>query len=386
MKKNKREIIVAHTSEITLKGKNRDMFEKELLRNIMSRFGKRAPQIKHMGARFIFETEKHSPDELLAILQTVPGIETLAYAYAVASDPETITAEAVSLMQHKDFDSFRITARRMDKKFPKGSQDVAKEVGAAVQVATDSKVSLKNFDLNLHIDIERDETYLYFEKIRGAGGLPIGSSGDLLVLLSGGIDSPVAAHMMQTRGSRVVCINFDAYPATPIENKQNVEKLAGILGEIQGGIDLYIVPFLDLQKEVMRVVPEDYRVIFYRRMMMRIATRLADDLGVQCLVTGESLGQVASQTVYNIRAVEEATMLPILRPLIGMHKNDIIIKARAIGTYETSIQPFEDCCSLYVPKHPVTKANLQKIAEVESSWEFEEIINTAYKNIEKIST
>lgn len=361
------------------------MFEKKLLENIYARFEKMRPKITHIGARFIFETDRHDPDELVKIIKTIPGIETLSHAYTVPSDYEAIKAEAVALMLGKEYNSFRITARRMDKKFPIGSQEIAKEIGAAVQSATDAAVSLKKFDINLHIDIERDETYLYFEKLRGAGGLPIGSSGDLLVLLSGGIDSPVAAHMMQTRGSRVICINFDAYPATPIENKQNVEKLAAIVGKIQGGIDLYIVPFLHLQKEVMRVVPQDYRVIFYRRMMMRIATRLADELGIQCLVTGESLGQVASQTVYNIRAVEEATPLPILRPLIGMHKNDIIIKAREIGTYETSIQPFEDCCSLYVPKHPITKANLQKIADVESSWEFEDIFNTTYEQIEKIS-
>jgi len=265
------------------------------------------------------------------------------------------------------------------------SQRVAQELGEFVMKKMKKKVDLVNFDLNIFVDIVDNFVFLYFEKIECRGGLPVGVSEPLLCLLSGGIDSPVAANLMQKRGAHIVYIHFDAYPATPKENSEKVKELVSVLNEYQFNSKLYLVPFLEIQKEILKIAPEDYRVIFYRRAMLRIAEKIARKENIIGLVTGESLGQVASQTMENIRAISEAVNVPILRPCIGLNKEEIINVARKIKTFDLSAQPFTDCCSLYVPKHPVTRADLNLILDKEDGWDFEKLVEKAIKNTELIN-
>jgi len=246
------------------------------------------------------------------------------------------------------------------------------------------KVDLKNFDLNCYLEIVNEYVLIYLHKIRGRGGLPVGTSEPLICLLSGGIDSPVAANLMQKRGAKIVFVNFDAYPATPKASQEKVKDLVQVLTQYQLESKLYIVPFLAIQKEILSKVPEDYRVIFYRRMMLRLASLIAQKEKVLALVTGDSLGQVASQTVENISAISQACDLQIFRPCIGLNKEEIITLAKEIGTLDISSQPFNDCCSMFVPKHPVTRANMEIILQSEKNWQYGDLLKSALNDAQII--
>ncbi len=379
-----KQYIVIHYGEIALKLGNRNFFEAKLIDNIrkaLKDFGKIS--LKHQHGRIIILVEENFDLELIKErLQKVFGIEYFVFAYNSEQDLKQIEKDLYSLIKKKKFKTFRITARRSQKAFPMNSQRVAEKLGEFVMKKMKKKVDLVNFDLNCSIDIVEDYAFLSFAKIECRGGLPVGVSEPLLCLLSGGIDSPVAANLMQKRGAPMVYIHFDAYPATPKENSEKVKELVKVLNDYQFNSKLYLVPFLDIQKEILKIAPEDYRVIFYRRAMLRIAQKIAVQERILALVTGESLGQVASQTVENIKAISEAIDLPILRPLIGFNKEEIINVARKIKTYELSVQPFTDCCSLYVPKHPVTRADLNLILAKEKDWDFARLIDSAIINSE----
>lgn len=374
--------IVIHYGEIALKLGNRKFFESKLIENIrkaLSDLGK--IWLKHQGGRIIILIEENYDLELIRQkLRKVFGIEYFVFAHNSEQDIEQIKKDLYGLIKKKKFKTFRITARRSQKAFPMNSQRVARELGEFVMKKMKKKVDLENFDLNIFVDIVENFAFLYFEKIECRGGLPVGVSEPLLCLLSGGIDSPVAANLMQKRGAHIVYVHFDAYPATPKENSEKVKELVKVLDEYQFDSKVYLVPFLDIQKEILKIAPEDYRVIFYRRAMLRIAEKIANKEGILALVTGESLGQVASQTVENIKAISEAVNMPILRPLIGFNKEEIIKVARKIDTFELSAQPFTDCCSLYVPKHPVTRADLNVILDKENTWNFAKPLAEALKN------
>lgn len=376
--------IVIHYGEIALKLGNRKFFESKLIENIrkaLKDVGK--IWLKHQGGRIIILIEENYDLELIRQkLQKVFGIEYFVFAHNCEQDIEQIKKDLYSLIKKKKFKTFRITARRSQKAFPMNSQRVAQELGEFVMKKMKKKVDLENFDLNIFVDIVENFAFLYFEKIECRGGLPVGVSEPLLCLMSGGIDSPVAANLMQKRGARIVYVHFDAYPATPKENSEKVKELVKVLNEYQNNSKLYLVPFLEIQKEILKIAPEDYRVIFYRRAMLRIAEKIANRESILALVTGESLGQVASQTVENIRAISEAISMPVLRPLIGFNKEEIISVARSINTYELSAQPFTDCCSLYVPKHPVTRADLNLILDKEKNWEYDQLLEKAIEKIQ----
>ncbi len=379
--------IVIHYGEIALKGGNRQFFEKKLMQNIkqaLSDLGKIL--IKEIYGRFIvLIAEGWDLDLIKSKLDKVFGIEYFAFAHNSTLDYNEIEKDLLSLLKTKKFKTFRVSARRANKNFPFDSQQLNEKLGAAIVKKMKKKVELKNYDLNCFLEIANNFAFIYFEKIKCRGGLPVGASDKLLCLISGGIDSPVAANLMQKRGAKIVFVNFDAYPATPRENQEKVKDLVRVLTEYQFDAKLYIVPFLTVQQEVIKKVPEDYRVVFYRRMMLRISRLIAKQENILALVTGESLGQVASQTVENIRAISEAIDLPILRPLIGFNKEEIITLAKQIGTYELSVQPFEDCCSLYVPQHPVTRADLNLIQDLEENWEFDGLLQEALKNTQTFS-
>ncbi|MDD5341254.1 MAG: tRNA 4-thiouridine(8) synthase ThiI [Patescibacteria group bacterium] len=377
--------IVIHYGEIALKLGNRKFFEAKLIENIrraLKDFGK--IWLRHQHGRIIILTEENFDlEKIKHQLEKVFGIEYFAFAWNSEQDLEIIKKDLYGLVKKKKFKTFRITVRRAQKSFFLNSQKIAEKLGEFVMKKMKKKVDLTDFDLNCFVDIVDNYAFLYFDKISGRGGLPVGVSGSLLCLISGGIDSPVAANLMQKRGARIVFVHFDSYPATPKENREKVKELVNVLNGYQHDSLLYVVPFLEIQKEILKVAPDDYRVIFYRRMMLRLAQKIAVTEGILALVTGESLGQVASQTVENITAVSQVTSLPIFRPLIGFNKEEIIEIARKIETYNLSIQPFDDCCSLYMPKHPVTRANLQLILEREKNWDFEKLVEAAIKGVER---
>ena len=389
--------IIIHYGEIALKGGNRSFFENKLISNIKLALADLGEiWLKQVAGRIIVKIEEKYDLELIKTkLQKVFGIEYFAFAWNSSQDLKELETDLHSLIKSKKFKTFRITARRTNKEFPLDSQKLSGELGAMVVKKMSArggsasggkkKVDLENFDLNCHVDIVENFAFLYFERFECRGGLPVGVSDKLLCLISGGIDSPVAANLMQKRGAPIVYIHFDSYPATPKENQEKVKELVKVLNEYQFESKLYIVPFLEIQKEILQKAPEDYRVVFYRRMMLRIAKKIAFKENVLALVTGESLGQVASQTVENIRAISEAIDLQILRPLIGFNKEEIIEIAEKIGTYKLSIQPFGDCCSLYVPKHPVTRADLNLILDTEKDWEYEKSLDEAIGKTETIT-
>lgn len=362
-----------------MKGGNRQFFERKLMENIQAslrEFGQ--IEIKHIQGRVMVKIEDSwDLDKVKEKLLKVFGIEYFALAWNSGLDIEQIGKDLLILLRDKKFKTFRITTRRNNKVFPLTSQQISEQLGGVVMEKMKKKVDLHNPDLNCRVDIFAKFVLIYFDKIICRGGLPVGASEKLLCLLSGGFDSPVAANLMQKRGSAIIFVNFDSYPATPKENSEKVKELVKVLAQYQSDTKLYLVPFLDIQKEIIRKVPEDYRVIFYRRMMMRLARMICRKEKIMALVTGESLGQVASQTVENIRAISQTIDLPILRPLIGFNKEEIVNIAKQIGTYDLSAQPFGDCCSLYVPKHPMTKADLSLILDTEKDWDFEGLLKQA---------
>lgn len=374
--------IVIHYGEIALKGRNRQFFEKKLAKNIkssLSTFGEISVSALH--GRFIVELgDDWDMDAVRANLLKIFGIEYFAFAWSSSLDINQIGLDLLTLLKKNKFKTFRITTRRANKNFVLNSQQVSEQLGGLVMTKLKKKVDLHKPDLNCRIDIVGTFVFIYFDKIVCRGGLPVGVSDKLLCLISGGIDSPVAANLMQKRGSEIIFVNFDAYPATPKENQEKVKDLVKVLTEYQSGSKLYLVPFLTIQQEIIKKVPEDYRVIFYRRMMMRLARMICLKENVLGVVTGDSLGQVASQTVENIYAISEAINLPILRPLIGFNKEEIVIIAKQINTYDLSSQPFADCCSLYIPQHPTTQADLNLVLEAEKDWDFQNLLDQAINN------
>lgn len=375
--------VLVHYGELALKGGNRKYFENKLLNNLKIKFKDyKNLSVKKLFGRFLIEVETDNKKQLIKDFQEVPGIANFSFAHLVKSDLKTIGKEVLELLKNEKFKTFRMATNRVDKNFPKKSMEVNEIVGAAVVDKLKKKVSLKKFDLNCELEIMHDQTFIYFEEYQGIGGLPAGVSGKLVCLMSGGIDSPVAAYQMIKRGGEVIFVHFYSYPSTPKEAQQKVEELVQILNKYQLKSKIYFVPFLDIQKQVVDKCPAEYRVVFYRRMMYRLAQEIALKEGAKALVNGESLGQVASQTLENIAAVNQTVQLPVFRPLIGNDKEDIIKIAQKIGTFELSTQDFQDCCSLYVPKHPVTKADLDLIDRVEKEFKYKPLLKKALEKSE----
>ncbi|MCX6743747.1 MAG: tRNA 4-thiouridine(8) synthase ThiI, partial [Candidatus Parcubacteria bacterium] len=294
--------IIIHYGEIALKGGNRSFFENKLIANIKLALKDLGDiWLKQVAGRIIVKIEKDYDLELVKEkLLKVFGIEYFTFAWNSSQDLKELEKDLLTLVKSRKFIKFRVTVRRTNKDFPLKSQEVAEKLGAMIIKKLRKKVDLENFDLNCYVDIVENFAFLYFERFECRGGLPVGVSDKLLCLISGGIDSPVAANMMQKRGAPIVYIHFDSYPSTPKENQEKVKDLVRVLNAYQFESKLYLVPFLEIQKEILQKAPEDYRVVFYRRMMLRIAKKIAQKENILALVTGDSLGQVASQTVENI--------------------------------------------------------------------------------------
>src|SRR3989338_9749285 len=288
--------------------------------------------------------------------------------------------------------TFRITAQRSNKNYPLISQEINEKIGKYILTKlrhrmSKSKVCVKltDPDINCHIEIIEKCAFIYLEKIPGPGGMPVGTGGKALALLSGGIDSPAAAYYLLKRGVRVDFIHFHSMPYTSPASVEKVKKLAGILNKYQSNSKIFLIPFADIQKEIMMKVPEKLRVIFYRRLMMKIAEEIAKKENYLALITGESVGQVASQTLENMKAIEDAVKIPVLRPLCGFDKEEIINKARDIGTYAISILPHDDCCTRFVPKHPEIRAKLNEVKQAEKNMEVKKLIKKSLDKMEIIS-
>ncbi|WFB60435.1 tRNA uracil 4-sulfurtransferase ThiI [Paenibacillus sp. BR1-192] len=376
--------------EFTLKGKNRNRFERSVLNHIRSvlRPYPGAKIIKEYGRLYV-ELNGESPEALIQVLKKVFGLVSISPVRVCSSEPERIIETAVEFVGQKELEgtvTFKVNARRVWKQFPHSSQEMNHLVGSPLlRTYPQLKVKVKQPDMELRVEIRENETYLYYEVIPGAGGYPLGTNGKAMLLLSGGIDSPVAGWSAMRRGLEIECVHFYSFPYTSQLAKEKVMELTRLLSGYTGKIKLHLVPFTDVQTSFVGIGQDNLIITFMRRAMLRIASSLAEREGALAIVTGDSLGQVASQTLPSMNVIGRATELPLLRPLVMMDKNDIINIAMDIGTFDTSILPYEDCCTLFVPKSPTTNPNLKIIEKVEASLtELPALIQAAVEGTETV--
>jgi len=362
-----RPCLLVHYHEISLKAGHRPMFLRYLRHNLDRATADLQPvRVVQFPGRLMLDLEGNpDPEAVRERVTHVCGVANLALAQRVASQMDAIKAAVGRMIEGRQFESFRITARRAFQTYPLTSVEINRELGTFVLERAKTRVDLDNPALTIHVEVLPNETFIYSDREPGPGGLPVGSSGTVVSLLSGGIDSPVAAWRMMKRGCRVEFVHFHSVPYLPVTSQQKARALVDRLTQWQFFSRLYLVPFGEIQREVVLSVPPPARVVVYRRLMVRIAEALAQQTGAQALVTGESLGQVASQTLQNLARIDEAAMLPILRPLIGMDKQEITAQAQTLGTFEISVEPDQDCCTLFVPKHPATRMAPEEVQGLE---------------------
>jgi thiamine biosynthesis protein ThiI len=376
--------VIAHYHELALKGRNRPFLVDRLVRNIRESLrGISHCHVESLAGRTRISVEEpsHWPT-IRSRLEAVFGLANFAPAVLVSSELETMTAAICESVQGFTFHTFRVTAKRADKSYPLTSMDVNRHVGAAVVERTGARVSLDNPELTIYIEIMGSGAYYYHERFPGPGGLPVGMSGKVACLLSGGIDSPVAAWRMMKRGCRAVFVHFHGHPYVTRASAEKAEELARRLTRHQYHSRLCLVPFGDIQRQIVLAAPAPLRVVLYRRLMVRIAEEIGRENKCWALVSGDSLGQVASQTAGNLTVVGEAATIPFLRPLIGMDKVEITDQAQKIGTYEISIEPDQDCCRLFTPPNPTTQANLEDIRRAESRLDVHGLVKQALEKVE----
>jgi tRNA uracil 4-sulfurtransferase len=361
--------VIVHYHEISLKRGNRPLFLRRLQENIARAVSDLGPvTVVQRPGRIVVDLEGHEHAEAARErLDRVCGIANLALAVRTGSSTESLKGAVDHVIGPRPFSSFRITARRAFKTFPLTSVEINRELGAHVlKVRPEARVDLEHAELNVHVEVLPHEAFVYADRRPGAGGLPVGSGGTVMALLSGGIDSPVAAWRMMKRGCRVHFVHFHSVPYLPDTSIGKARELARRLTQWQYVSHLYLVPFGEIQREVVLAVRPMARVVAYRRLMVRIAEALARQTGALALVTGESLGQVASQTLHNLARIDEAATMPVLRPLIGMDKIEITETAQRLDTFETSVEPDADCCTLFTPAHPGTRLGREEIEAMEA--------------------
>jgi len=377
--------IIIHYHEIALKGNNRSWFEKQLIKNIKNQLNGLAYRKVHLTAAriFCFGINPLEWENYANRLNKVMGIKHATFVIQVLDDIEIIQKTAVTLLKEIDFSSFRVSARRQYKNFHLTSQQVNELVGKSIQSIYLKPVNLKNADINIIIELVKGMAYIGFKRVFGFGGLPIKTGEKAISLISSGIDSPVASFQMLKRGVDLTYVHFHSAPATSHQSIQNVKEILTVLSGYQISCVLYIMPLLEIQQKIMSKAPNKLWVILFRRSMMKLASILAEKINAPAIISGESVGQVASQTLSNIRATSESISLPIIRPLAGSNKEEIIHLAEKIGTYKISIEPYDDCCSFFVPIHPETKANVNFVKKIENDLELESLYNIALNNSEK---
>lgn len=379
----KKLLLIKYSPEIFLKGLNRNKFEKTLKDNIRR-------VLKEMDYEFIVDSGRwflysENINELAKRVRKVFGVQEVCIVKEVNLSFEDICSQALKEIEEGDYKTFKVETNRANKKFPKNSMEISREVGAFIlKHREDLKVDVKNPDVFINVEVREKGAYIYSKKIKGAGGMPYGTNGSTLLMLSGGIDSPVAGYMMGKRGVELHCVYFHSHPYTSERAKEKVITLNNILKSYTGNTKLYIVPFTKIQMEIMDKCREDELTIIMRRFMMRVACGLANIHNISSVTTGESIGQVASQTMDSLVVTNAVGDRPVFRPLIAMDKEEIMNISRKIETYETSILPYEDCCTIFVPKHPKTKPILEIIEKSESVLDIENLVKDAIENTEVI--
>lgn len=368
--------------EIALKKGNRAYFTELLKRNLLAvvrDLG--AKEIRSLPARLLLTFKNDVPQAILIErMDTVFGVANFSIVERTARDIDVLRARILESLDGSRFESFRVETQRGDKTFPFTSPEINRQLGAAVKEQTGARVDLENADFTVTVEILPRDAFFGFNKIAGAGGLPVGASGRVVSLISGGIDSPVAAYRMMQRGCRLIFVHFHSVPFQDKTSQDKVRQLVTRLTRHQFASRLHLVPFGEIQRRIVAAVARPLRVVLYRRMMLRIAEAIARKEKGKALVTGESLGQVASQTLDNMAIIQQAARLPILRPLVGMDKQEIIDQARRIGTFEISIIPDQDCCQLFVPKHPATKARFAEVEADETKFDVKELLRYGVEN------
>lgn len=379
-------IILIRIGEIFLKGNNRGQFV-SLLRNNIQNALKGYPHKFTMSQNrmFIEEFDEDDEDEIIKRLSCVFGIYSISSAIKIPTDLERIAVLCSEIFPKNG--TFRVTVNRADKRLTKNSMQIAKDIGGyMLDKSKELTVNLFEYDFEVNVDIrENGFSYIFYNKIHCAGGLPVGSGGNGMLLLSGGIDSPVAGYLMAKRGVKIYAVHFHSFPYTSEQAKEKVIELARIMSAYMGPIELCVVPFTDIQYAIKENCPIEYMITIMRRFMMRIAENLANKYKCGAIITGESLGQVASQTMQSINVTNSVVSMPVFRPLIGMDKTDIIEISQKINTFETSILPYEDCCTVFLPKNPVIKPKIDLAIEFENKIENkEQLIEDAIANVEVI--
>lgn len=379
-------VIIVRYCEIHLKGNNRGFFERAFAENMEKALRGIRHEIRKQSGRYLVEGfDEALTDEIVEKLSKVFGVHTMSVALSVKSDMDDIFRAVAEVSPWEG--TFKVETHRADKKFPLNSMQISAEIGGRLlDYKKELKVDIHNPQTVIGIDLRENGTTLVFNGlIKGAGGMPVGTAGKGMLLISGGIDSPVAGHMIAKRGMKVECIHFHSYPYTNMQAREKVEELASVLAGYTCGTTLNIVKVTHIQEEIHKKCNGEYMVTLLRRFMMRIAERIAKKSGCQCLITGESLGQVASQTIEGMTSSGSVVeSLPILRPLCGFDKNEIIERSRAMGAYEISIRPYEDCCTVFLPRHPVIRPKMADILAEEAKLDVEGLIEEAISSLEVV--
>ena len=383
--------LIVRCGEVALKGLNKPYFERMLADRIrkVTKAYEGISVVRSEGLIFVRGGAHHDVEKVMADISKVFGVASISPAMEVESDMEKIGEAAVEFMldliERKGVKTFKVEAKRADNSYPVKSPDIGRQIGAKVLIGCKVlKVDVHKPEAMLFIDVRKDRTYIFEQKLSGFGGLPLGTNGKGLVLLSGGIDSPVAAWMMAKRGMLIEALHFHSYPYTSERAQEKVEDLARIVAGYTGNFNLHVINLLPIQEAIVANCPEEETTLLVRRFMMKIAERVAKDRSCMMLITGENLGQVASQTAEALVVTDQAVAMPVMRPLIAMDKVEIMDRARDIGTYETSILPYEDCCTVFLPKHPKTKPKLEAILASESLLDGETLIEKALESREVV--
>lgn len=377
-------LIIIRTAEIFLKKKNRSFFENVLAANIKDAVAGTGAKLRVMRHRMaVYGYAEADEYDIIRRLTDVPGIHSVSPVYECATDIKVITDLCASL--YNGFKTFRITVNRADKTFMGSSLNICRAVADELLTRFPIKVDLHNPEANINIDVrENKRTYVFFETFPGPGGMPVGSAGSGLALLSGGLDSPVSSYLMSKRGLKIKFLHFHSFPYTSEGAKEKVVSLAETVSRYNGRSQVYIVSVTKIQEAIRDHCPESYAITILRRFMMRIAKIIASDNGCMALITGESLGQVASQTIESLNVTNAVANMPVFRPLIAFDKEDIVAIAKKIGTFDISVQPFEDCCTVFLPKNPQTRPNLSRVEAEESKLNIDEFVAFALSTLEVV--
>lgn len=377
-------LILIKYGELTTKKDNRNFFVKTLYNNIINKLEGINIDIEKTLSRMYIKYDDNDEDIIIQKLIKIFGIHSIVICDKVNSNTDDIKNKVLEILKSKSFNTFKISTKRSDKSFMYTSMEFNNIVGGFILKNIDCKVDVHNPDIEVHIEIRKEGTFIYNEEYKGLGGYPVGIQGKGMLMLSGGIDSPVAGYLALKRGVNIECMYFESPPHTSLNAKNKVLKLASILNEYSGSIKVHIIPFTKIQEEIYKNIPGNYNITIMRRMMYRIAERLSKRRNCKIIVNGESIGQVASQTLNSMVVINNVTNMPVIRPVACLDKLEIIDISKKIQTYDTSILPYEDCCTIFVPKHPIINPDLNTAIEYENRINYEELISDCIKNIETI--